>query len=459
MSDNNLPDTQVEALTPPPVIPKQPFISKKILIAITAILLFSLTGTLIFIFATRNKKSQPLPPVTRREISPTVSEISPTPYTPEKQLFLVESIKQISSAHNILGINILKLQLTEEKITNILLSPSSIHLAFSMAYNGAAAETKTAMAKTLMVSEMDIATLNKQSNDLLQYLRNPEPGVQISVANSIWSRKDFQINPAFLSTNQENFQAKIASLDFALPESADVINSWVKENTNNKITSIISPPISPDMVMFLLNAVYFKGTWTFEFDKKLTEKKDFFQADRTANKVEMMRQKREDFDYLDTDNFQAVKLPYGENKRLEMIVFLPKNNLSSFMSLLTIDNWHDWLAKFQIKEGTVILPKFKIDYELILNNPLKKLGMEIAFTQKADFSNIAPNLFISEAKHKTYIDVNEEGTEAAAVTSIGIGITLAMPTFYMEVNKPFFYSIFDKLTGEMLFIGVVNKLI
>jgi len=195
-----------------------------------------------------------------------------------------------------------------------------------------------------------------------------------------------------------------------------------------------------------------------------------------------MEQTRKDFSYLENDDFQAVSLPYGANKKLRMLVFLPKKTLNEFLGKLSYENWKVWaeglggpsfaesdsataksdLATAGKQEGTVVLPKFKVEYKKNLNKELKNLGMEIAFSGKADLSKIAPDLFISEVVHKTYVDVNEEGTEAAAVTAVGIGKTSFNPKekqpFYMEVNKPFFFAIEDSSSGEVLFMGTIREI-
>lgn len=367
----------------------------------------------------------------------------------------------ITNAHNDFGFNIFQQLLNEDKGKNIFISPLSIHLALSMTYNGADGTTKEAMAKTLRLQQIDINQLNKDSATLINLLQNPDPKVEIAIANSIWARKGETFNPNFLETNKKYYLAKIESLDFTDSKTVDIINSWVSDNTKGKIPTIINPPIPPDMVMYLINAVYFKGSWTVEFDKKLTTNRSFTLNDGSKKEYPMMEQKG-NFQYLENDLFQAINLPYGENKRLGMYVFLPKGNLENFVTQLTGQNWQEWLTKFLEQEGTIILPKYKLEYEKNLKDVLKELGMGIAFGDQADFSLMRENgikdLFISEVIHKTYVDVNEEGTEAAAVTEVGVGVTAVIPEkkiFYMEVNKPFFFAIVDNKTSEILFMGLV----
>lgn len=386
--------------------------------------------------------------------------------------------RSLSEAHNIFGFNVLKQIVKSEPGKNIFISPSSIALALSMVYNGADGETKTAMEQAMQLSGMSLEDVNSAGAGLMDQLKNPDSKVEIAIANSIWGRKGIIFNSDFLAQNQKYYSARVESLDFSLLSSADVINKWVSDNTREKIKEIVDKPINPQLVMFLINAVYFKGSWTYEFDQKLTIKRDFDNSG-VKKKALMMEQHRKDFSYLENDLFQAVSLPYGTNKRLRMLVFLPKSNLGDLLSQLSIENWKVWKEGLEgpasvpptaglrrgKQEGTVILPKFKMEYDKELSSVLSDLGMGIAFDPiQANFKKMADlteNLYISFVKHKTYVDVNEEGTEAAAVTSIGVALTALRPDeekiFYMEVNKPFLFVIEDSQTGEVLFIGTVNN--
>lgn len=367
----------------------------------------------------------------------------------------------LAESHNTFGFKLLKQIQKEDGNNNIIISPFSIALALSMTYNGADKETKTAMAKTLEIQGIDIDEANKQSSALISNLNNPDPKVEISIANSIWGRKGEIFNSLFLDDNNKYYGAKIDYLDFSNPNSVDTLNGWVNDKTKGKIPTIIEPPIPQDVVMYLINAVYFKGSWTIEFDKKLTKDRQFTLTNGTQIKHPMMEQKKDNFDYLENDLFQAVSLPYGENKRLKMLIFLPKKDLTNFIPNLNIANWKQWLSSFRETEGTVILPKYKIEYKKELKDSLNLLGMEVAFSPRADFSKIAPNLFISKVIHKTFIEVNEEGTEAAAVTAVIMMETSvsfnSKKVFYMEINKPFFFAIQDNQTQEILFTGLITE--
>ena len=412
-------------------------------------------------------KQAPLPkpmpnPIDNPNPTPTPNPIqnpNPTPISIPKQPAKSQSPKNIPQAHNTFGFNSIKILVKEEGNKNVFISPSSIALALSMVYNGANGETKSAMQKTLQFQNLDISTVNQESLGLINSLKNPDPKVELSVANSVWARNGVDFKKDFLSVVGSYFNAEISTLDFSNSNAANTINAWVSKNTKGKIPSIVSPPIPDSMVMYLINAVYFKGSWTTEFDKKLTEDKNFTTADGVSKKHPLMRQ-RGDLPYLETEDFQSVNLPYGTNKRLSMYVFL-KKNLNNFVQTLDVNKWNDWMTQYKETEGTILLPRFKMEYEKGLIPLLTKLGMGVAFQDNADFTGIGNNLKISEVKHKTYVDVNEEGTEAAAVTSIGMAPTSAiMPaqkTFYMEVNRPFFFVIRDNQTQEILFMGTIQN--
>lgn len=341
---------------------------------------------------------------------------------------------------------------------NLLISPFSVATALSMVYNGAAGETQQAMATALELQGMDLDTLNQANAALAASLENADPQVKLAIANSLWGRQGFAFQPDFLQRNQQFYQAEIASLDFNSAEAPTRINNWVSQNTNNKITKIIDQ-INADQILFLINAVYFKGNWTTQFNPELTTERPFYPLNGTQKQHPMMTQQG-NYAYYETDQFQAVSLPYG-NRRLSMYIFLPKSqsSLAAFQNTLTPDNWNTWMQQFSRREGAIQLPKFKFEYESDLNAALAAMGMGIAFSSgEADFSGIGPNSpSIDEVKHKTFIEVNEEGTEAAAVTSIGVratSINLDEP-FQMVVDRPFFCAIRDQQTGTILFMGSV----
>jgi serine protease inhibitor len=348
---------------------------------------------------------------------------------------------------------------------NVFVSPTSVALALSMAYNGADGTTAGAMNQALQLNGMSLDSLNQSNLALQAVLENADPAVQLNIANSLWARQGMQFNPDFLKRNQDAYRAEVATLDFNQPASVGRINNWVKDKTQGKIPQIVDR-LKPDDVMYLINAVYFKGDWSVPFDKSATKAHPFTLADGKTKSVSMMS-RRDRLSYYATPQFQAVSLPYGRG-RWSLYLFLPSrnSNLATFRKTLTAANWQTWMQGFQPKNGLVQLPKFKSEYEIELKTALTKLGMGVAFDRdKADFSQLWPSnaqlpAAIDQVKHKTFIEVNESGTEAAAVTSIGIVATSAqIPTqpFEMILDRPFFGAIRDNETGTILFMGAIQN--
>lgn len=347
---------------------------------------------------------------------------------------------------------------------NIMISPISVAMALHMTYNGADSGTKEAMAKALEVTGIDLDALNQKNQDLLQRLKTADPKVKLEIANSIWLREDMAFDQDFLKRNKDYYSAGAYNLDFGDSGAADIINNWVEENTKGLIKDIVDPPIDPMAIMFLINAVYFQGTWTEQFDDQATFEDVFYLASGGQAKVPMMNQSGT-YDYYEAPDFQAIRLPYGKEKRMAMYVFLPDENssLADFHKKLNYANWENWLSRFEAKSGTIMLPRFSLEYEKSLKDALTELGMKIAFEPgSADFSRMVPadnsdDIYINDVKHKTFIEVDESGTEAAAVTSVEMRVT-SMPLydFNMKVDRPFFYVIHDSETGAVLFMGSVT---
>ncbi|MBP8865229.1 MAG: serpin family protein [Acetobacterium sp.] len=361
---------------------------------------------------------------------------------------------------NDFGFNLYKNLARENE--NIMISPVSVSLAMAMVYNGANGATREDMARALNVQGLELDRLNKNNLALLYYLTSADPELTLNIANSIWMLEDFKFLEAFVATVKNDYQAEAKKLDFADPKSADVINKWVNDKTRGTIDQIVTPPIDSQTIMFLINAVYFKGSWTSPFETELTSEQAFNLVDGQTVTVPTMYQSGS-FDYLKSSGFQALRLPYGEDEQMAMVLFLPDQNtsLSEFQNQLNQDNWSNWQAHFEAKAGTLMLPKFTMEYEKSLNQVLAELGMGIAFEPgKADFSGLAAaaagDIYISNVKHKTFIQVDESGTEAAAVTSVEVGTT-SMPAYDFELNfdRPFFYAIEDSETGAIVFMGAV----
>ncbi len=369
---------------------------------------------------------------------------------------------RLISANNQLGFRIFSQILKSEPDHNTLISPISIAIALSMTYNGADGETKTAMAKTLNLQNLSLEAINQANLELKSLLDSLTPEVQLDIANSIWTKAGLPFHPDFLANNEDFYGAEVREVDFNNPQTVETVNNWVKENTQGKIEKILEE-LKPEDVMLLINAIYFKGKWQEEFKETLTKEQPFTLLDGTEKQHPIMFQSNVSYPYYENEIFQAVSLSYGEG-RVSMYVFLPREEvgLSGFYEVLNAENWETWMLQFQDNELNLGLPQFKTEYEVTLNNTLQALGMEIAFNeQKADFSGmrpIPPVLYISDVKHKTFIEVNEEGTEAAASTQIGIAAMSARPEMIqMIVNRPFFFAIRDNDTGSILFMGATTN--
>ncbi|MBI5867459.1 MAG: serpin family protein [candidate division Zixibacteria bacterium] len=349
---------------------------------------------------------------------------------------------------------------------NIFVSAPSVAIALTMTYNGADSTTRDAMASALELEGLSLDQVNQANRALKSLLENPDSAVTLSIANSLWAREGLPFLPDFMNRNKEFYGARVTSLNFDDPGAAPTINTWVSENTHEKIQQIVDAPIDQGTILFLINAIYFKGAWTRTFDKARTVDGRFTPLSGAGRMLPFMHQSGS-YPYLKGDGFQAVSLPYGKG-RVSMYIFLPNEgtNLATFQSGLTAASWEQWMAQFAMQEGDIALPRFKLEYEANLNSVLASLGMGIAFDGgRANFSKMFPisqsrNVFISKVKHKTFVDVNEEGTEAAAVTSVEVGITSIrepQERFNFIVDRPFFFAIRDNQTGTILFMGsIVN---
>ena len=381
-----------------------------------------------------------------------------------KLIELDEKSAKLVEADNEFGLEIFQKIRENSEEKNLMVSPLSISVALAMAYNGAEGDTKTEMEKTLKLNGLSVDEINSSYKNLIAALQSLDEDVVFELANAIYYADIFNVKPNFLQTNQNYYNAEINELDFSSPAAVETINSWVKTKTHDKIQKIINN-LSPDDRMVLLNAIYFNGTWASEFDDKGTHMVPFYFSANNSEEVATMK-KEDKLDYTKNNLFSAVKIPYG-NGQYKMVVLLPENNKTSqdVIDELTHSNWKNWMNSFETKDRVVVsMPRFKFAFEQGLNSVLFNMGMKKAFQPFfADFSKISDeDVYISSVRHKSYIDVNETGTEAAAVTSITFTTTSAGPgdqveKIYFTVNKPFVFAITEKDTGAILFIGEVQK--
>ncbi len=347
---------------------------------------------------------------------------------------------------------------------NTIISPISISLALSMTMNGAKGETKQAMLETLELSEFELEEINNSYKDLTQFLgQTYKKEIKITIANSLWPN-----GITFLEDYKKKifdyYNAVIKYIDFFNPSSVDIINGWVYDNTNGMIEEILDK-IEPDIVLYLLNATYFKGTWSTLFEKEKTgviefnvKSYDFEEQSDEIKYVNTMKNYDSEFRDYKGNNYSMLQLPYGKNRNVSMYIVLTDDKVSftDFLSNFTIEEFNK--ATNNINEPhriPIFIPKFKIINDRIINDHLSELGMRIAFGVEADFTNIAndPSLFIDYVRHKVVVEVDEEGTEASAATIVAM--TKSYPPDFV-VNHPFIFIIRDEISGSILFMGTVS---
>ncbi|MDX9777126.1 MAG: serpin family protein [bacterium] len=369
--------------------------------------------------------------------------------------------KSVTARGNAFALEIFPALNELQRNENMLISPFSISTALSMTYNGARGETQTAMAEVLGFSDMSVNDVNRAYKNLTQYLRGADNKVTLDIANSIWADTGFSVDSAFLAVNRTYYDAVINTLNFGDPASVSTINQWVSDNTNEKIESIIDA-IPPEAVMYLINALYFKAAWTWEFDPDQTAEWPFYRYDGGTETADMMCQTAEFHYYLNND-VQIIDLPYGDEK-FSMTLILPASgtDINDFIAGITQSEWESWMDSLSGEKtlAEVHLPRFSFEYKATLNEVLTALGMGPAFAMNADFTGINPlgGLYISRVLHKTFIEVNEEGTEAAAVTAVEVGV-VSVPSYPVFIaNRPFLFAIREKESGTIFFMGKVLRL-
>lgn len=344
--------------------------------------------------------------------------------------------------------------------SNAFLSPLSASMALGMALNGANGETNDAMRGALQLDGMSEAEINQGYRDLIALLGKLDSRTEMKIANSMWAHDGLSVEPAFISAAQTFFDAKVQTLDFASPAAVSTINQWVSGKTNARIPQLLDQ-ISSEEILFLINAIYFKGQWRIQFDPKDTQDGPFQAADGRSRRTALMNQ-TDSLRYDETEDYQAVDLLYG-NGAFAMTVLLPKVGVKpvDVLAGLSPTAWRELAGRFRSAKVNLTLPRFKMEYSRRLNADLTALGMGIAFDDtRADFSRIAEvspaRLFITRVDQKTFVEVNEEGTEAAAATAVGVGAVSAPEVVEMRVDRPFVFAIRERLSGTVLFMGLMN---
>jgi serpin B len=344
--------------------------------------------------------------------------------------------------------------------SNAFLSPLSASMALAMALNGANGETFDSMQATLRLSGLTESEINQGYKDLIALLLSLDSRTEMRIANSMWADQRLALEQAFIDAGSTFFDAEVSTLDFTSPAAVSTINDWVSRKTNKRIPALLEE-ISSEEVLFLINAIYFKGKWRETFDRDDTRPGPFHSASGTIRTAQLMSQSGK-LRYYETLDYQAADLLYG-NGAFAMTVLLPQpgHTPADVLAGMNPESWKELATLFHEEEVQLTLPRFRLEYARTLSGDLTALGMGIAFDRsRADLYRIADvrpdRLFITRVEQKTFVDVNEEGTEAAAATAVGIGATSAPPA--MVVDRPFVFAIRERLSGTLIFLGVMNEL-
>ncbi|WP_394990061.1 serpin family protein [Emticicia sp.] len=377
--------------------------------------------------------------------------------TPNKQLQAIPAT--FSNQTSEFAFDFLKKHNAEEKADkNYLVSPLSLHIALGMLLNGAEGKTKEEIQTGLRVSS-DLTTTNGIYKDLIDNLPKSDPKVTNTIANSIWYRNSFTVEKSFLDVLKTSFNATASAEDFNNVATVGKINTWASDNTNGKIKKVLDK-IEPAHVMFLMNALYFKGDWKIPFKTENTQDASFVGT--TSSKTVKMMNMLEPVKYAKRTDYQAIELAYGSGN-YAMTILLPneKTNVGSLVNALSGTEWKNLNAALQEQKVIVGLPKFTLEYETNLNNVLSNMGMPTMFSEAADLSKIAPpagKIKVGFVKQNTFVAVDEKGTEAAAVTTIGIIVTSAPSYPEVICNRPFLFIISEKQSNTILFAGKIVNL-
>jgi len=366
--------------------------------------------------------------------------------------------KEVVDSANKFAFDIFKPVLGEVKGSeNIMISPFSITSALSMVLNGAAGETFDAVRHTLRYDGKTIEEINETYLRLMKEMIPVDPRVTMEIANSVWVEKRLKVKQPYIDALKTWYLAEARNIDVTDPGAVDMVNGWIEEKTHDKIQDMLDY-LSPDLAMLLINAIYFNGKWRYQFDAEDTQKRPFYITPGESVQVPMMYQE-ENFAVTGTENATLLELPYGQGN-YSMVVMLPNEGvlLAEAAATLNSEDWAEWMH--QLSYGTtevhLSLPKFEYEYKRELKDDLAALGMGIAFSGAADFSNITDQgILISRVIHQTFIKTDEEGTEAAAATVVEFVFTSIPSTTVVNVNRPFLYFIRETTTGTIVFMGQV----
>lgn len=373
--------------------------------------------------------------------------------------------KDVLNSSNLFGFNIFKKIIEkEDESKNVFISPLSISIALTMTENGAAGATRDSMMMVLEQSGYSIEEINQSCKDLEQILENADDEVAFDIANSIWPRISKAIVPEFTDICKDYYGAHVQAMNWSIPESADTVNKWIEDNTNGLIKDAVEKPILNDPAMKLINAIYFKGFWSVVFDSNSTYKNNFTKSDGSIVACDFMHKNAEDDStllYYEDEICQVASLPYG-NGNFFMTVLLPKdgNEISDLLEMIDKNKWDAILEDMVKEDFSIQMPKYKFGYKSALREHLIDLGMGIAFSEStADFANMFEDSsgYIDKVIHTTFIQTDESGTEAAAVTIVDI-VDSALPDIKsINLNKPYLFVIHEKISKSIIFMGRLSE--
>ena len=330
-----------------------------------------------------------------------------------------------------------------------------------MTLNGAAGETYEAMLKASRLEGKTLEQINDTYFKLMTEMVPVDEQVVLEIANSVWVEKRLDVKQKFINDLQTWYKAEARGIDIKDPNAVDIVNGWIEEKTHNKIIDMLDY-LDPDLAMLLINAVYFNGKWRYQFDKAITKEEPFYLIPSSSKNVPMMHQE-ENLKAAKVENLTLVDIPYGQGN-YSMLVALPDENVSTvdITDALTPSQWNEWadLLSNNTRKVEISMPRFRYSYKRLLKADLIGLGMGIAFSDWADFKNISDQeLKISRVIHQSFIETNEEGTEAAAATVVEIVFKTSEvqpPVLKIDINRPFLYFIHETSTGTILFMGKVG---
>jgi len=385
---------------------------------------------------------------------------TPDEVLPEEPVLIDLTSNQISliESENSFAFDIFRKVVEDsEESENLIISPLSISYALSMTLNGADGATRDSMLKALRVTGMTPEEINSAFQQLTEALLSVDKRVLMTIANSVWTKEGFPVKEAFIDILETYYDAESIQFDINDPATPDIINQWIEDNTNGLIKDMIDE-LEPDVVMLLINAIYFKGIWKYQFEEGDTDYKTFYKTGDETIEVPMMNQEVDLMLYRG-ENFALAELPYGQGNFV-MDIILPddQDGINRIIPAITESSFNSWISQATETKVNIYLPRFKYDYKKKLKDILSDMGMRIAFWPGADFTNIADtDLNIQDVIHQAFIETNEEGTEAAAATVVIIELS-SMPSepLVFNTDHPFIYIIRETTTNSIIFMGCVN---